>query len=92
MSINEVICAVDQRFKKDEYVLIRVEEWQTLKTAVLAQQTNNTQSKQCQCTNSCVSTIYVCKDCGGRVNSKRQALLTFAKRCGKAGFKIGGAA
>jgi len=32
---------------------------------------HNTQSKQCQCTNSCVSTIYVCKDCGGRVNSKR---------------------
>ena len=29
------------------------------------------QSKQCQCVNSCVSTIYVCKDCGGRVNSKR---------------------
>jgi hypothetical protein len=31
----------------------------------------DTQSKQCQCTNSCVSTIYVCKDCHGRVNSKR---------------------
>ena len=34
MNINEIICAVDQRFKKNELVLIRDEEWQTLKTVV----------------------------------------------------------
>ena len=37
----------------------------------LAQQSTNKQSTQCTCTNSCVATIYVCKDCGGRVNPKR---------------------
>ena len=41
------------------------------KLAEALKPSHNTQSKQCQCTNSCVSTIYVCKDCGGRVNSKR---------------------
>ena len=30
----------------------------------------NKQSTPCTCTNSCVDTIYICKDCGGRVNSK----------------------
>ena len=33
-------------------------------------QTINSQSKQCTCINSCVATIYICKDCGGRVNHK----------------------
>jgi len=28
------------------------------------------QSTPCTCANSCVATIYVCKDCGGIVNSK----------------------
>ena len=50
-----------------------IDSLQRIKTALVEGQkpTTNKQSKQCQCVNSCVSTIYVCKDCGGRVNSKR---------------------
>ena len=47
MDINEIICAVDQRLKKDEYVLIRVEEWQTLKTAVSKQTAHNSAMLPC---------------------------------------------
>ena len=32
---------------------------------------HNKPNMLCSCVNSCVATIYVCKDCGGRVNSKR---------------------
>ena len=44
MSINEIMNTVDERFRKDEFVVLTIEEWQTLKTAVLG--TDTQQLKQ----------------------------------------------
>ena len=47
-------------------VLLYSEEWQTLKTAVLAQQTTNSQSKTvtigCTCGNR-MATVHLCDEC-----------------------------
>ena len=65
----------------DEYVkgekIVRYTEWFkkcwdfAIEAAVENGSSHNKQSTPCTCTNSCVATIYVCKDCGGRVNPKR---------------------
>lgn len=33
--INDLVCSVDDRFRNDEFVVLRTEEWQTLKRLVL---------------------------------------------------------
>jgi hypothetical protein len=58
--------------RPDEWTMDRfINEAMRLEAEVKKFTSTNKQSTPCTCTNSCVATIYVCKDCGGRVNSKR---------------------
>jgi hypothetical protein len=44
--------------------------WKWFNKGIRANVPTTGASKPCKCVNSCVATIYVCKDCGGRVNKK----------------------
>ena len=69
LSIDQALSIIQTSMPPTLTVLEQV-ALQTLKTAVLAQQTNNKQSTPCACKvadNSGETTVLVCKFCGGQV-------------------------
>jgi len=67
MNINELISIIETQFNWADRALITIEEWQTLKAIVLAQQTNNKQSVPCKCERTYLAKngfSKICLDCG----------------------------
>jgi lipopolysaccharide biosynthesis regulator YciM len=65
MDLQTLISDIDFQFKGVIRVSLTLEEWQTLKTAVLAQQTTNKQSSPCEkCNDAIKFNFNHCPNCG----------------------------
>jgi hypothetical protein len=75
-TLKEATVGLKRFFSGYEHECYPKECWQIVcaKLDEIANTSTNTgmaaTPKSCECVNSCVATIYVCKDCGGRVNKQ----------------------